>query len=160
MSLRFPHFHRTLCGDSAHVFGEVMGNVGGWPCLPPSPSSGNDEKFTCVLTFSPHNQRQCLSSLAPRDNVHQEKEYVEAEAVMRKALITLKREGSSILEEAAGAGRAIAAAESLRPLPMVEILQDIRLLAPQRERGQQMPQVGSGDLTAQKNKRRQERDRR
>lgn len=79
---------------------------------------------------------------------------------MQKTLLTLKREGSSILEEAAGAGRAIAAAESLRPLPMVEILQDIRLLAPQRELGQQMPQVGSGDLTAQKNKRRQERDRR
>ena len=65
---------------------------------------------------------------------------------MWKTLMTLRWETSSPIEEEARAGRAPPAAESLHPLPTVEILQGIHLPAPQRERGQQMPQIGSGVL--------------
>ena len=110
-------------------------------------------KGLLVPTPSPLPPKAIPFFLAIQENVHQEEDYVEAEAGMQKTLVTLRWETSSPVEEAARAGRAPPAAESLCPSPTVEIPQSIHLPAPQRERGQQMPQVGSGVLMAQNNRR-------
>ena len=112
-------------------------------CVPPSPSFGNDEMSTCAPTLLPPTQDNAflpcqLETMTPK------KDYVEAEAEMRKSLMTLKKAMRSLLEEGMRAGRALAAVESLCPLPTGDIPQGIHLPAPRRKRGQQIPHIGSG----------------